>query len=308
MTSAYIDPYLYRNNAPGTQTSLLLGNLARLAAPVIVGALSLTLSVPTTVEIAIFDPVYLFDGPNCEVLQASSVASVGSTTIAVSNPVASITGCQYAHAAGVTICTDGQFGSLAVAIFNGSTLVENLCKQVLWQTTYTNEQLQMPTMRAAINNQNILEFRPRHFPITALTTITLLTTQLDPVSYDPTQAFIDGDRMIVSLPNMQPIAGQNQQSVPYPELMPLMGRMQYAQLQLTYTAGYAIGSLPFDVARSAVLLTNECLNTIGNPVGAAQIQRGKVNTTYNLRGDTTGESSLVKQAKQWLQPYTIAAF
>lgn len=302
MINTYLDNLTYQNAATGIQTSSLVGNSGRLS-PVALGATSLTVVAPLTVALNQYDPVYIFDGPNSELLQ---VGSGGATIGATSIPLQA--GASAAHAGGTAYCTDGTQGSLGQALCEASRWIEDICHQALWSTTYTGEILTMPTMRASIDNQYNLHFRPRHFPITALSTITIQVNQTYTVPLDATQAIIDADQQTVDIPNVNYLNSgypptQGMGMVWYP-----ISRQVNAWLSLTYTAGFAVGNLPWTVTRAAMLLTNEMFSQMENPIGADSIVQGKRNVNFVVKGDTSGDSLLVKQATKLLNPYITQAF
>ena len=307
MTSTYIDSIAYLKQPTGLQLSSYVGNNARLTSASSVGATSLSV-VGGSATLYQYDPLYIFDGPNSEVLQVGAAgASPGATSI----PLQSAT--SFAHAAGTVYCTDGTAGSLGEQIFIASRWMEDeICHQALWQTAYTGEILTMPTMRAAWDNQANLHFRPRHFPITTLTSVTAMVNQQVTWAYDVTQAIIDSDQQTVDLPQLAlTTTGGNPPSqffIGNPWLSPAMSRQRNAWLTIAYTAGFATGALPAPISRACALLTSEMFAQLVNPVGADDIQQGKRHVTFTLRGDTTGESLLVKQASKLLSPYVTQSF
>lgn len=301
--NTYVDAITYQNSATGLILAPLVGNIGRLAA-ISQGASSLTVTSPLVAALNQYDAVYVTDGPNSEALQVGAGgAAIGALAIPLQGTTA------YAHAGGTAYCTDGQRGSLGQAIFEASRWLEDICFQPLWATTYTNEILTLPTMRAALDNQQNLHFRPRHFPITALTGISLRTNQQNSVSYDPTQAIIDSDQMTVDLPIW---AALTSQGVGPPQtnvwaILPVR-RETTAWLTLTYTAGYAVGAMPPVVTRAAKLLVNDALGILENPIGADEIGQNKRRVVFTLRGDQSGESLLYKQAAKLLSPYVAQSF
>lgn len=298
MSTTYLDAITYTQRQP---TGLILapytGNLGRIAACT-AGATSLT--VPALSKaLAQYDAVYLFDGPQSEVLQVGAAgAAINATSIPLQSPTA------YAHSAGVAYCTDGAQGSVGEQIVTASQWVEDICHQSLWQTTYAGEILRMPSMRAALDNMHGLIFKPRHVPVTALTALSIATDASTSIAYDPTQAIIDSELEHVSVPNLQGIPGGSQTSL-YQPLRPLMARQHIAWLTITYTAGFAVGSLPATVVRACSLLVNQCFAELYNAIGADSIVEGERNVVFTMRGDTTGESLLMKQAMKLLQPYIV---
>lgn len=306
MASTYIDCFQYQRQPSGLAATLpnYIGNIGRLSNGAIAGASSLSISATTIAQVQ-YDSIYIFDGPNSEVVQ---VGSAGANVAATSFPLQAVT--QYAHAAGTPYCTDGASGSLGEQIFTASQWIEDdICFQALWSTAYTNEILTMPTMRAALDNRNNLHFRPRHFPITALTSISIQANQLYSATLDPTQAIIDSDQQTIDIPNINLLSSGG---LPPPQgysfVWQAINRQSNAWITIAYTAGYAPGQLPRPITRACSLLTSEMFTQLENPIGADSIQQGKSNVAFVLKGDLSGESLLVKQAKQLLSKYTIQAF
>jgi hypothetical protein len=194
-------------------------------------------------------------------------------------------------------------GSLADQMVNASAEMENYLLQSLFQATYT-ETLRMPSPRAAIDNQGMLVFRPRHFPVTTDTGITIKQNNATPVSYDATQAILDGGQQVVCVPWL--VAGSGGGST-Y-SLLPSISRSTNLFLTITYTAGYTAASIPGDVREACVLLTSDILAKRLNPLGAVDLASGDRHLTAALRGDLTGESLLVKRAFKLLDNYSIQSF
>jgi hypothetical protein len=299
MTNTYIDCITYSKAPTGIILTNQVGNIGRIAS-VAAGATLLTLVAPTTVALNQYDALYVTDGPNSEVLQVGSTALIGSTTISLQQAT------QFAHTGGSPYCTDGIQGSLGQSIFEASQWIEDICHQALWNTTYTGEILTMPTMRAAIDNQWNLHFRPRHFPITALSSVSVQVTQAYTVTLDATQAIIDSDQQTVDIPSVNTLSSTQPQGGPY--LWQPFNRQSNGWITLSYTAGFPVGLLPWAVTRAATLLTSDCFGQISNPVGADQINQGKRQVMFMLRGDTSGESLLRKQAISSLGPYIAQSF
>lgn len=300
MTNTYTDCIAYQKAPTGLVLDSFIGNIGRMSAAV-AGATSITVPA-TTVALVHYDAVYVFDGPNSEVLiVGASGAIVGATSIPLEAPT------QYAHVAGTPYCTDGSDGSLGEQIFTASKWIEEeICFQALWSTTYTGEILTAPTMRAALDNQCNLHFRPRHFPISALSAITVKTNALNATPYDPTQAIIDADQQTVDLALQAVISSQSSQTSPW--LSTSLTRSSNAWITITYTAGYAVGSLPRPIARACTLLVSDLFTPLENPVGASAIQQNKRRVEFSPRGDVSGESALYKEAVKLLGPYITQSF
>src|SRR5579864_5000548 len=169
MPSTYIDIFDFTRATSGLEWQSLLGNAAHFTTLQAQGATSL--SVPAsglnaiTVQLNQFDHITIMDGSNTEVVQVGSAgAPVGATSI----PLLTGTSLQFAHAIGVAWCSDGAAGSLADQIVNASKWIEATCYQSLLQTSYVNEPIDMPGIRASVSNRGALTFRPWHWPVTAI--------------------------------------------------------------------------------------------------------------------------------------------
>lgn len=298
--SSYISHFDYIRSPSGLETASLLGNSLRLSSAAIAGATSLSVTPNTTVALAVNDRLTIFDGASSEVVFVAGTTNTGSSGITIQSP-----GLQYAHAQYTPLCSDGVLGSLADQIINASTWLETICQQSLLQATYTNETLRMPSMRASIDAQGQLNFRPRHFPITAENGITIITNSGVANTYDATQCIIATDHQIVSVPWL--VATGNQSSNANIWLSPAPSRQQTMWLQITYTAGYAQAAIPGDVKDAAILLVSDMLSRRQNPTGASSISLGDKSLQAGSR-DTSGESDLVKRAKQILVNYSIKPF
>jgi hypothetical protein len=290
----YVSWFDWQRTTTGLEWASLVGNTGRISSDVAVGATSLTVTPALTVAISQWDIITIFDGSSSETVVATASAAVGATSITVA-PTA------FAHNSGTCYCTDGTGGSLADQIAKASTWLETICKQPLFLTTYTNETLAMPTMRASIDNHAGLHFRPRHWPVQSLTSLSITVVPGYTTAYDPTQVIIDSDKQMCTMPNMQPLPLAGSGQAPYP-IWNVMSRQQSAQLTLTYSAGYS--TVPADVAEAAVLLTSDILAKRFNPMGAYEMQMGKRSFSIGSRADMSGESVYLKRAKDILQNYS----
>jgi len=309
MVSTYLDFVQYQKAPTGLVTSGMVGNALRLSGAVVAGQTALPVmpasgGAGSGADLYQFDSIYLFDGSNSEVVTVAADAPFPVTSVTLQAP-----GFQFNHGQYVLCCSDGPDGSLAEQIFTASRWIEDICYQALWQTVYTGEILTMPTMRAALTNQGGLHFRPRHFPITALSALTMQSTPNNIVAYDTSQAIIDSDQQTVDITDLVPLPNQqNTSQVTNPYTPPGVSRRSDAWLTLTYTAGFAAGALPWSVARACVLLTSDCMGQLSNPVGADTMHMGKRGINFMLRGDFSGESLLRKQAMSLLAPYIAQSF
>lgn len=292
--NSYITIHEYVRAVTGQYTASLIGNLCRLNAGVSAGATSITVTPALTVQLNQYDIITIFDGSSTEQLTVQAQANVGATTVSVS-----ATG--YAHVAGTSFASDGTLGSLAQTILDGSSEVEKICQQPLLQRTVSGETLSLGSTRATVNNNSTLILRPRQFPITAFSSLSIEYTSSNIVSLDATQAIINGSGMTVNVPVIKQTS-QNQQFYQY------LSQTVQGNVIIGYTAGYTYTQLPPIIKRCAVWLTSDMLSDQQNPTGAAQLNTGDKQLVTYLRGDTSGESGLYKRARAALFPYTQDAW
>lgn len=297
MPNCYIDHFQYQRSPSGLESASLLGNSMRLANVTNVGATILNSTPNLTVQLNQYDQVTVFDGPNSEVVVVASQFNAGSSSFTIQSP-----GLQFQHAAGTPMCSNGILGSLADQIVDASAWLEaDFTYQSLFQATYTNEVLPLPSMQASIDNQNMLLFRPRHFPVTAVSAIQLNAIQNQATIFDATQAFIDANQQYVRVPNLVSTGPSGQ--VFWPQQW--FSRTNNMWLTITYTAGYTQAQLPPDIRDVAVLLTSVILSRRQNPTGADQIDFADKRLVATLRGDNTGEGLLVKEARRKASRYKV---
>ena len=296
MSNTYLDHFQYLRSPSGLEALTLLGNSARLASLHALGATTLTITPATSVDLKQFDQITIFDGPNSEVVIVNADTNQPATSIPL------VVGTQFQHAANTPLCSDGVLGSLADQIVDASAWLEaDFTYQSLFQSTYTGEILPLPSMQASFDNQHMLLFRPKHFPVTAINSIVLQVQQNQTLTIDPTQAFIDSNQQIVRVPTLN-ITGPSSQVV-WP--MQRMNRYANAWITISYTAGYAQTALPADIKDAAVLLTSAILSRRQNPTGADSIVLGHKALVAVLRGDQSGEGLLVKEARRKLARYKV---
>lgn len=296
--NTYISWFDWQRTTTGLEWASLVGNTGRISVTTLAGHSSLSVVPVLTTAINQFDVIMIFDSANSEIVTATAGTSIGAGSISVSATV-------FDHAAGTPYCTDGVLGSLADQIVKASQQIETICKQSLWQTAYSNELLAMPTMRGSIDNHGALHFRPRHWPIQSLSSLSITTVPGSTTQYDPTQVIIDSDKQICSMPNMQPLPLVGSGQAAYP-IWNTTSRYQAAQLAISYMAGFA--TMPADVVEAAVLLTSDILAKRLNPVGAPDVGSGQRHISAVLRGDNSGESLLFKRAVKILNNYSMESF
>ncbi|HTJ49444.1 MAG TPA: hypothetical protein VL443_08340 [Cyclobacteriaceae bacterium] len=300
MASTYISCYDFVRAPTGLEFTTLISNQVRIGGSgAVSGAQTLNILAPgLTADIAEYGRLAIFDGPNSEIITITSAATAGSQTVQCSD-------LQFSHFVGTPVCGDGIVGSLADAIFSSGQLLETICRQSLYNTTYVNEKLSLPTMRASIDENYDLFFRPRHWPVQSITNVAINVTAGDSIAFDPAQVIIDSDRQVCSMPNMLalPVAGSGQS--PYP-IWNVPSRNRKAQVVITYTAGFP--TIPNDVTEAAILLASDVLAKRQNPIGAPDLSSGGRHISAAVRGDNSGDSLLSKRAKKILDNYMMQAF
>lgn len=295
MVNCYLSQFDFARNPSGLEYQSLLGNSLRFSAIGHVGDTTLNNTPTLTVQLNPYDRVTIFDGPNTEVVVVAAQANVGSSSFTIQSP-----GLQYQHAAGIPLCSDGVLGSLADQLVNASSDLEDICNQSVFQQTWTGEVLALPSMQASIDTQSMLVFRPKHYPVTAVSAMQLNAIQAQPLVLDPTQVFIDVNQQIVKVPVLNATGPVSQVYFPQQSL----NRTQQQWLTISYTAGFAPASLPGEIIDAACLLVAEILARRQNPTGADQIDFADKRLITTLRGDMSGESLWVKQARRKLHRYT----
>jgi hypothetical protein len=298
--SAYIDHFQYQRSPSGLESASLIGNSMRLSGAVVIGATTLPVAQNILVALNANDRITIFDGLNSEVVIVASAATVGASSITIQSP-----GFVANHAQYTPCCSDGILGSLADEIVNASDWLENICQQsLLYNGTATTETLRMPSMRASIDNGNILTIRPRNFPIGALNSLAIKSNNSVSTSYDATQAIIEATGQSISVPWL--IGGSGGGST-Y-SLTTQVSRQSTQWLTINYNKGYTLATLPGSVKDACVLLTSDILARRQNTTGADSIIIGKKSMVTSARGDTSAMSGLLKAAMRQLQSYVAEAY
>lgn len=309
MPVSYISHIDYTLAPEGLEVNSLLGNSMVLSSAVTAGATSLPIEQVSggsgsTVDLNFMDRISIYDGLNTEVVLVSAATQFPTSSIPIMAPIgATYTGCQFNHVQYTPCSSPGSQGDLGGEILKASAWLENITKQSLWSTTQTVT-LRIPTQRASFDNQNILTFRVPQYPITAINSLSLGTTQSNFVSYDPTQCFIDANEL-VTVPVLQ---GTGSGSSTWPLLPCQMSRQSNMYLQVGYSAGYTLATMPADIKDATVLLVNDLLSRRDNPSGVDSLKEGQGMIVATLRGDTSGESLHVKRAKNILANYVLRMF
>ncbi len=293
MSNAYLTPYDYRRAATGQETDSLVGNLTRLSAGVSVGATALPLTDTTVVALNVYDDLTIFDGTSTEVVQVAAIAPVGSSSVTVSTT-------QFAHAKGTVVCSDGAFGSLSDKILTASDMIEDITYQQLLLSSHTDT-LPLQTMRASISNVGALLVRTLNFPIQSVSSIVITVPGGTAITLDSTLAFLDSGGQLVRLDQLIPTA-----SVPLGSpFQTMLGQRTMGNVTVTYTSGYAWGSLPPRIRNAGILLCSDQLAHRNNSDGAFLTVEGKVRKQYAPPTDTSGQSLLYKQACDNLSSWTV---
>lgn len=285
----YVTPIEYMRAPTGQETASLLGNVMRLSGAVIVGATTLTVTTGLTVALNQYDMVTIFDGGNSEAVQLTAGAIAGATTL-------SVAAIQFAHAAGTVMCSDGTRGSLAQAIEVASATLESICQQSLLLQPYT-ETYTLRTMDAAISNDNVLSIRPQHFPVNAVTALSVSVQNGNSTAISVAQVVLDARARLVAVPNARPYGNGAALNV-------ALGQQTPGYVTMGYTAGFTYGTMPMDIKQAAIMLTSDTLSDRLNPTGAADLRLGQRQASTYLRGDLSGQSALYKRATALLQSYT----
>lgn len=297
MPNLYIDHLIYQRSPSGLESASLLGNSMRFTSLTAAAATTIPNTPNLTVQLNQYDQVTIFDGPNSEVVTVAATATVGASSFTIAAP-----GLQFQHAAGVPMCSNGVLGSLADQIVTACDWLESdFTYQSLFQATYTNEILPMPSMRASIDNQNALVLRPTHFPVTAINSIVLQAQQGQTLTLAVAQAFIDASAQVVKVPILNATGPTSQVFFPQQP----MSRTVNMWATIGYTAGFVPSALPPAIRDGAVLLTSEILSRRQNPTQADQIMLGRKMLVATMRGDQSGESLFVKQAARKLARYKV---
>lgn len=294
----YISWFDWSRAVTGLEWQSLVGNTGRIG-NTLLGATTINVIPNLIVALNQYDVITIYDGSNSENVIVTSNASIGASSVNISATT-------FAHSAGTPYSTDGIQGSLADQIIKASQWLETIVKNQLFVSTYTNENLAIPTMRASIDNQYALHFRPRHWPVQNISSIAITTIVGNTITYDPTQIIIDSDKQICSLPNMLPLVVGVPLSGQYYPVWNVPNRSREAQLTITYSAGFSV--MPPDVIEAATLLTSDILALRQNPIGALDLSSGERRITSAIRGDTTGDTLLFKRAKKILDNYSMQTF
>jgi hypothetical protein len=295
--SAYLDVAGYLRSAANQETASLLGlNTATAGGSQPAGATSL---VVATAAGWAAGPAWILDGPASEVVQVTGSADGTHVTLAAP-------GTANAHAAGVSVSQAGIAGALGELILRASAWIESYCAQgvpgdrSLYALTRT-ERWRMPSTRAHLDRDQVLVVRPGHFPVQSVSALAIELGQGQSLTFDTTQIELPSTGRLVELPYLlqaSPTVGQ--QSLLESRGLS-RGRHQWATL--TYLGGFTAGAVPYDLQQACAWVVSDLLGYRQNPSGAAELRLGKKEVVTRLRGDLSGDSILLLQAKTALEPY-----
>ena len=295
--STYLDVPGYLRSAANQETASLLGlNTVMAGASQPVGTTSLAVSASAGWAVG---PAWILDGPSGEVVQVTG--SVDGTHVTLAAP-----GTSFAHAAGVSVSQAGPAGALAELIVRASAWIENYCQhgvpgdRSLYATSRT-EHWSMPSTRAFLDRDQVLTVRPGHFPVQSVSALAIELGQGQSLSFDVTQLELPSVGRVVELPYLlgaSPSVGQQL-------LLESRGlsRTRRQWTVLTYIGGLTSGAVPYEVQQACAWVVSDLLGYRQNPAGAAEVRLGKKEIVTRLRGDLSGDSILLLQAKAALELY-----
>ncbi len=295
---AYIDVPAYLRATTNQETASLLGLNTTLGSG---GATAGATSLPVAASAGwAAGPLWLLDGPYSEVVPVTSSAYGTHVTLAAP-------GTLFAHAGGIAASQAGTAGALAELILRASAWIEGYCAHGSLATDRSlfavarSERWGMPGIRAALDRDGVLVVRPGHWPVQSVSALAIDLGDGQTLTLDATQVELASGGRLIELPYLL-------STVPGPgQVLVLetagLSRTRRQWATLTYTGGISIGAVPYDVQQACVWVTSELLAERRNPTGAAVMRLGKYEIQARLRGDETGDSLLLMQAKAALAPY-----
>jgi hypothetical protein len=296
MASSYLDVPTYLRAAANQETASLLGlNTTITGAP---AAGTTTLPVAASAG-WVAGPAWILDGPASEAVQVTG--SGDGTHLTLAAP-----GTAFAHASGASVSQAGTAGALGEIILRASAWIEGYCRQgvagdrSLFAATRT-ERWTMPSTRAYLDRDQVLAVRPAHFPVQSVSALAIEFGQGQSLAFDATQIELPSVARMVYLPYLLQASPTPGQQLVLESAGLARGRRQWAVL--TYVGGFNAGALPYDVQQACAWVVSDLLAYRQNPGGAAEVRLGKKATVSRLRGDLSGDSILLLQAKAALEPY-----
>src|SRR5258708_6129032 len=193
--------------------------------------------------------------------------------------------------------------SLADDIITASDMVEDQCIQSLFLTTRIDT-LSLQTMQASISNDGVMTLKPQNFPVQTVTGV-VLNSGLTTIPFNAGQASIELGQQLVKFYQLVPTTNPPPQGSPFGAQV---SQHTKGTVTLTYTSGFAYAAMPPRVKKACVLYVSDLLSKRRNPSGASHIQQGRVLAKYGHVGDISGESDLIKEARNLLSSFTREAF
>jgi hypothetical protein len=295
--SAYVDVPAYLRSAANQETASLLGlNTTTAGATQAAGTTNLQVASSTGWAAS---SLWILDGPSSELVQVTG--SVDGTHLTLATP-----GTTFAHAAGTSASQAGSAGALAELIVRASAWMESYCQQgvsgdrSLYALART-ERWTMPSTRAHLDRDQVLVVRPGHFPVQSVSALSIELGQGQSLAFDVTQVELPSAGRLVELPYLlqaSPNVGQQL-------LLESRGlsRTHRQWAVISYVGGLTAGTVPYDVQQACVWVVSDFLGYRQNPAGAAEVRLGKKEVVTRLRGDLSGDSILLLQAKAALEIY-----
>ena len=297
--SAYIDVPAYLRAGANQETASLLGLNTTIGGSATLAAGSTSLPVAASSGWAA-GPLWLLDGPYSEVAQVIAAPDGAHLTLAAP-------GTQWPHAPGVSVSQTGTAGALAEIILRASGWIENYCQQggsagdrSLYAVGRT-ERWGAPSSRAMLDRDDTLALRPGHFPVQSVSALSLESAPGESLSLDVTKIEIASGGRLIEAPYLAAIpSAPGQLAIWEPGQL---SRARRRWVSVTYVGGLTTGAVPYDVQQACVWVVSDLLGQRRNPTGAALVRMGRFELQARPRGDTTGESILMLQAKVALEAY-----
>jgi hypothetical protein len=158
------------------------------------------------------------------------------------------------------------------------------------------EQWGMPGTRAWIDRDVLAIVRPGHFPVQAVSALTLDQGEAGAFALDVAQVRLPSDGRLIEAPLQAGI-----------DPLLALSRSLRTWISVTYVGGITPGVLSYDLAQACIWVTSELLAERRNPSGAARIRQGKFELQARPWGDRSGDSTLLLRAKAALEPYRAQA-
>lgn len=296
MASSYLDVPTYLRAAANQETASLLGLNTTVAGTPAAGTTSLPVVASAGYAVGI---AWILDGPSSEVVQVTGSGDGAHVTLAAP-------GTAFAHGNGASVSQAGASGALAEIILRASGWIEGYCRQgvagdrSLYAATRT-ERWGMPSTRAYLDRDQVLAVRPGHFPVQSVSALSVEFGQGQSLTFDATQVELPSAGRMVELPYLLQASPTPGQQLLLESAGLARGRRQWAVL--TYVGGFNMGALPADIQQACAWVVSDLLAYRQNPGGAAEVRLGKKAIVSRLRGDLSGDSILLLQAKAALEPY-----